>query len=540
MNKIIFPACLFLMLPFCVLAAEQSVSKAELVTYKELSQTRTDALKESLQKDIQTQTVRIESLDKRVERQDKLLDSFSVRISDLSLFLTVFGLVAGLMGYFTVSNRAQKEARTAAEAWIKKEGLKAIDEKLKDLDSHITSQKDAATAKREAFDCEIETLRMKAAPQMAEQQNQIRSSPNPKDGSVDTQKLAAYSDAVNELVEALKRKPEAEYGFKDWNARALDAYSKGNYALAAEYWLQAARGGKASGVELVQSMCNAGVSLLKLKRYEETIAVLDSAVSLYGSAPEVLLREEVINALMIKGSALAEMERLDESIAVFDSVVSLYGNASEANLRKHVARAMFNKVLTLGRMGRHEESMAVCDEILSRYGSAPEFEVQEAVAHALVEKGNTLGKLGRYEESITVFDAIVLRYGNEADAKMHDVVGQALNGKGFTLLCRAKEKWNEAAVRMAGLQAAKDLFAQAEKEIIQKYVVWGNQAYIFVLLGDTESARSLMKQAMQQNSEWLYKATLEDMEIHPVPLDADFRAILEEAWAEVKLRALTT
>lgn len=130
MNKKTFFACLFLLLPFCVLAAEHPVSEANLAAYKELNQARADAFKESLQKDVQAQSAHIEAQDKRIDRQDKMLDSFSARISDLSMFLTVFGLVAGLLGYFTVSSRAKKEARIAAAEWIEKEGQKAIVAKL--------------------------------------------------------------------------------------------------------------------------------------------------------------------------------------------------------------------------------------------------------------------------------------------------------------------------------------------------------------------------------------------------------------------------
>jgi hypothetical protein len=43
-----------------------------------------------------------------------------------------------------------------------------------------------------------------------------------------------------------------------------------------------------------------------------------------------------------------------------------------------------------------------------------------------------------------------------------------------------------------------------------------------------------LRQALQQGGERLYQATLGDLEIHPVPLDEAFRAMLEELWAEVK------
>ncbi|MDD5300363.1 MAG: hypothetical protein PHD65_07700 [Gallionella sp.] len=625
MNRKIFLACLSLLLPLCVLAAGHPVTETDLLAYKELSQARTDALKESLQKDIQAQTVRIEMQDKRIEQQNKLLDSFSARISDLSIVLTVFGLMAGLLGYFTVASRAQKEARIAAEEWIKKEGQKAIDTKLKELDSHIAAQINAATTKRQEFDGSIDRLKIEAAAQIAEQQNQIVTPQKIIDDSVQIQISSTNDDPISQLVEALKHKPEAEYGFDDWNARAHDAYKKGNLALAAEHWLQAARGGKANGAMLAQSLFNAGVvlsqlnrkieaivmfdevesrygsapevelriqvaqalvnkgvtlgqlkreveaiavydevesrygsapeakfrelvakallnkgvTLGQLKREVEAIAVCDEVESRYGSAPEVELRIQVAQALVNKGVTLGQLKREVEAIAVYDEVESRYGSAPEAKFRELVAKALLNKGVTLGQLKREVEAIAVCDEVESRYGSAPEVELRIQVAQALVNKGITLGKLKREVEAIAACDEVESRYGSAPEAKFRELVAKARNSKGYALLCRAKENWPKEAARLADLQAAATLFTQAEKEVSEKYVVWGNQAYTFYLLGQEGDARILLKQALQQGGEWLYKATLDDLNIHTVSLDTEFRSLLEGVWAEVRPKVLS-
>jgi len=534
MNKKIFIACLLLLLPFCVLAAERSVSEANLAAYKELSQARSDALKESLQKDMQTQTVRIEAQDKRLEQQDKLLDSFSARISDLSIFLTVFGLVAGLLGYFTVSSRAKKEARIAAAEWIEKEGQKAIDAKLKDLDSHIAAQKQTATAKREELESYIEKLRASAEAPIAELQKQLSASQKSMDGSVQEKTSLTNSDAISQLVEALKHKPEAEYGFDDWNVRAHDAYTKGNLALAAEYWLQAARGGKGSGVQVAQSLYNAGLTLGQLKRNEEAIDVYDEVVSRYGSAPEAALREQVAKALTSKGYALDQLKRSEEALDVYDEVVSRYGSAPEVSLREQAANALLNKSVALDHLNRKEEVLAVSDEVVSHYGSAPEAVLLDRVAKALLNKSVALSQLNRSEEVIAVCDEVMSRYGSAPEASLRVYVTHALNSKGFALLCRAKANWTDEAARLVDLQAAATLFTQAEKETNNKPIVWGNQAYTAFLLGQLDAARPLLKQALQMGGEEFFKVELTDLNIHPVLPDAEFRTLLEEVWAEVK------
>jgi tetratricopeptide (TPR) repeat protein len=485
MNRKIFLTCLLLLLPLCVLAENHLVTDTNLSAYKELTQARTEALKESLQKDIQAQAARIEAEGKRIDRQDKLLDSFSTRISDLSFFLTVAGFVAALMGYFTVSSRAKNEARIAAAEWIEKEGQKAIATKLKELDSHIAVQ--AATAK-------LDQLYADAAVPLAELQKQMTASQKTMDGSVQNQSSLTDMDAISKLVEELKLKPEAEYGFDDWNLRAFDAQTKGNLALAAEYWLQAAQGGNARGLQVVQSLFNAAF-------------------------------------------ALGQLNRNKEAMDIYDDIVTRYGNAPETELRMHVAFALINKGVILSQLKRDDEAVSTYDKVITFCGSAPEAKMQEILLNALVNRGLSLGNLQRLDEAETVFDNVLSRFGSTTEVALRAHVANALNGKGFTLLCRAKEKWGDEQARLSKLQAAKSLFDQSEKEVINKPYVWGNQAYAAFLLGDVEAAILPLTQALKQGGENIYNATLGDLNFHPAPPDVEFRNLLEKTWAEVKPKA---
>ena len=177
------------------------------------------------------------------------------------------------------------------------------------------------------------------------------------------------------------------------------------------------------------------------------------------------------------------------------------------------------------------------DDVVSRYGNKPKAELREQVANALVNKGFSLGQLNRSEEAIAVYDDVVSRYGNKPKAELRKQVARALNGKGFELLCRAKESWGDEVARLGDLGAAATLFTQAEKEMAAKFIVWGNQAYTAFLLGQADAVRPLLKQALQQGGEDLYKVTLGDLDIHPAPPDAEFRTLLEEVWAAVKQKA---
>lgn len=163
------------------------------------------------------------------------------------------------------------------------------------------------TKSKRNFENELGELRAAARPQLEESQRKL--SINEQTSLTTTQAAHVEGDAIGKLVEALKRKPEAEYNLADWNVRAHDAYNRGNFALAAEYWLQAAQSSGARGVEIAQALYNAGVVLGQLSRSEEAIAVYDDVVKRYGDAPEPALREQVAKALFNKGGTLSELNR---------------------------------------------------------------------------------------------------------------------------------------------------------------------------------------------------------------------------------------
>ena len=286
--------------------------------------------------------------------------------------------------------------------------------------------------------------------------------------------------------------------------------------------------------QVAGALYDKGVYLGWLNRNEEVIAVYDEVISRYGSIPEAVLRVVVAKALYNKGVSLDKLGRNEEEMAVYDNVVKRYGSAPEVELRELVAKALYNKGGTLGQLHRNEEAIAVYDELVSRYGNATEATLRVQIAKALNNKGHRLGKLNRNEEKLAAYDEVVSRYGSAPEVALREQVAKALNGKGFEFLCHAKSNWNDEVVRLNDLQRAAALFTSAENGKACQSMVLGNQAYTTFLLGQPDTARPLLNKALQQGGEELYKGTLDDLDIHPVPLDNEFRTLLEELWAEVK------
>lgn len=171
---------------------------------------------------------------------------------------------------------------------------------------------------------------------------------------------------------------------------------------------------------------------------------------------------------------------------------------------------------------------------MKRYGNAPEPALREQVFKALINKGITLGRLNRSEEALAANDDVMKRYSDAPEPSLREQVAKARASKGFVLLCRAKANWADETQRLSDLQESSALSAQGVEDNNEKPIVWGNQAYAAFLLGQAEAARDLLRQALQAGGEALYRATLGDIDIHPVPPDVEFRILLEEVWAEVK------
>jgi tetratricopeptide (TPR) repeat protein len=471
----------------CFAADEKAAS--ELAAYKELSQTRLEATRDLLQKDVQALSGRLDMQDKRLDSQNAHIDQ---NLSLLQTLLTVLGVVlglAGVAGYVSVQRKARKEAQAASASWFRQHA-KELDETINSLQlrvleveeratSAITAINEHAQGVQNSADKAIQTIQQG----MADPSKPFMNIP-PED-----------AEALMQLARSLKEKPEATYTFKDWDNRAFAAYNAGDREGAARFWREAAS--------------------------SENLQPVDGAMALFNA-----------------GVALGALDRREQEIAVYDELIDRFGASDETGVRDVVAKTLLNKGFRLGQQGRHGEEIAVYDVLIHRFGAATEAALREQVAKALVNKGSRLGALQRVEEAIAVYDEVIRRYGEASETALREQVAMAKNGKGFALLCRGKQRWQEEENRQDDLRQADTLFLQALERDTEKSIVLGNQAYCAHLLGRYEGeVREKLTKALKEGGKELYDATLRDLVIHTAPPDTAFRALLDEVWQEVGTQA---
>ncbi len=517
MNKFLLALAITFMLNSNASCAEKTQVRAnDFVTHKELAQIKLNGVKEN-------NSQNFELLKERIDAQQNLLDIQTARISDLTIYLGAFAIIlavlaifAGWFGFITVTNRAKEEAKKAANEWFTEHGQKQIEKALADFEDDLESKKKLA---QDAVD-EISKLQAKLQFAPARAKEAVPSMP-------------AETDPLQLLVEQLKQKPESDYAFADWNARAFDAYRQGKFSLAAEYWLRAANSRNPSRGELAVSISNAGVALIEDGKHERALELYNDLLARFGTATELPLREQVARALVNKGNALRLLTRYEEAINVCDEVLARFGTATELPLREQVARALLSKGAVLDQLTRYEEAISLCNEILARYGTATELPLRVQVAAALASKGGTLHSLNRYEEAIEVYGEVLARFGTATEPPLREQVGIAETGKGFAQLITAKQRWREDTERRSRLQHALECFDRALNGPIDRPIALGNKAYALFLLGRIDEAREPLRQALADGGVKLKDAEIKDTESFTVHEDEGFRSLISNLWNEL-------
>jgi tetratricopeptide (TPR) repeat protein len=239
--------------------------------------------------------------------------------------------------------------------------------------------------------------------------------------------------------------------------------------------------------QVAKALLYKGLTLEKLDRREEAIAVYDDLLARFGGANELPLREQVAKVLLRKGLTLEKLGTkgstldrgelvtdfyrhdrsapffklplradppfakggpydlsipfdsanrstlrtatarggFEEAIAVYDDLLARFGSANELPLRVQVAKALYFKASALKRLSRHEEAFTVYDDSLARFGSATELPLRKEVADMLYSKALTYGGLGRSREEIVVYDDLLARFGSAAELPLREVVAKA-------------------------------------------------------------------------------------------------------------------
>ena len=391
----------------------------DFVAYKELAQVKLDALKEGVQKDIQTLTVRMDAQDKIIATQgsavDKGLNILGISLSMLGLILTL----AGVVGFLSVRRKAQNEARSAAAQWLDSNSdlqaeIKSIRERLQELESQ---------ARRN-----IESLLKDADDAVKKVQRSFERVKEKKQSNPDTVP-ENEAQALAQMAKAVTEKPESAYSYNDWNTRAFDAYLKGELTKAAQFWRAAADHEDATPLNILTSLSNIASVFDRLNHAREEIAIYDEIIDRFGSSDDVEVRRHVATALGNKGVTIIDNNLGDPSES-YSECIRRYDGSDDASLKLEVLRARYNRGVWLGLSGKLDSALVDYDEVIRQCQFEHGKDYKVFLAKTLLNKGHELQDLDA-ERALAAWREIVDRFADEEGVELKTQVAMALLNTGI-------------------------------------------------------------------------------------------------------------
>ena len=337
-------------------ADNKPLENTEFQVFKAQTELKLDTLKDNQLKAITEAT---KSYAEDLNKQNVIISAQDKRIGDLNLYLAIYAVIGGLLGIFvavaafwSAGSKARQEAIQSAETWFKENEngllarLKAIEADLADKATQAHNAIDVA--KQSVIDKGVEVTKNMSIANKA--------------GSAEV----SAEDKITLLAadQALKDKPESKYTFSDWSTRAFATDTKGNVALAADFWDKAAQTQGATSAEVVMALCNRGLNLTKLNQPAQAVATFDEIINRYGDSTDRLLHVLLAIVVASKASALLNQAKLawsdtaERQSLLKQALVLLVKAASNSNI--HILPEQHSAILgsiayTLWLQGRKEE-----------------------------------------------------------------------------------------------------------------------------------------------------------------------------------------
>lgn len=290
-------------------------------------QERFDKLSDKLN-DTQREVVQLRA---ELSGQGTRLSDTNGRIGDVNIWLTIFAVIVALAAMFGLW-QASRRAADEAKQWLKKNGVDLLNELKDDLAKHKAATAKAAENAQNHFATLVAGVIDKSKP-LSE---------------------AAQAELRQAEVE-VKDKPESRYTARDWNIRAHAAYATKKLDDAALYFGKVAESPDAPAVDIAIALCNKGVALGRMERFEEEVAVYDEVVARFGAASEAALREQVSRAL--GNRAWVSYQRGDATALLADTERAL-------EISPQAAVPLCNRAFALHLLGRPRS------EVMAAYGLA--------------------------------------------------------------------------------------------------------------------------------------------------------------------------
>lgn len=429
-------------------AKEETVSKDSFDAYKELADTKLDAAKESLQKDIQNFTTRVEGQDKRIDQLNSGIDH------SLAL-LGVLLVLAGVISFFSFRNAARKQALDEVKAWFaeheqslsdrkqdltnKMDGFnqhilelqkqvhdqaEKIREMMKELEDRLLAESDELVKKISASPQVYDSPKADAPPLSLLSHIRLHNIDSYDSLKTDVPLLSQKEAALlAKAADKTQHKPEADRTFADWNRLAFAATKNNEKDRAITYWEKALNAPDVDDSKIAKTLLNIGMAWYYLGKYQKVIEVYDQLLDSFSNSAVPSVQEQCAIALVNKGMTLGgKLNDPQGEVSAYDELLQRFAVSLVPSVQEQCAIALVNKGVTLvQKFNNPRGAVAAYDELLQRFGDSTFLSLEEQCAKALIGKGITLGRMGDLAGVVACYDELLARHsqsGNPAIRKL--------------------------------------------------------------------------------------------------------------------------
>lgn len=271
---------------------------------------------------------------KSVEEYKDILNQQNSRISDISLYITIFGIFIAIMtigatifGYFSVKSHAKEEARESAQAEInelKIEFNKIVQNAKEELERIAATHNDYVKQK--------ELMKGKDIKAYSE-----------TDGD---------KEGLNGALQYALYQAEMNNDYSNWFDAAMLA-SKLKDPKSIDYWDNALKIVK-NDVSKVRALINKAMTLGEFHYEKEEIEIYNNILQKYGDSEDNNIKQIIAAVFVKKGYRLGEMQKQDDAISVYDELFKKYANTTNEAIKENLAIAHTNKGIELNAKGQED------------------------------------------------------------------------------------------------------------------------------------------------------------------------------------------
>ncbi|UQA62137.1 KGGVGR-motif variant AAA ATPase [Polyangium aurulentum] len=263
-------------------------------------------------------------------------------------------------------------------------------------------------------------------------------------------------------------------------------------------------------------------------RHEEALAIYGVLPRHFAQTTDPKLRLAIVTARIGAGVQLASLGRTADALSAFEDAVQRLAALGGTEARTLLLTALEAKATALLELGRHEDAYLTLTELVNQAPDAPDKSIRANVYKAMLNRSGLLQRFERYSDAVTASLQAYERFRDAPEPEIQALLPFALTNAGFAQLCRAKQVWQtgDENTARALLEDAADKFTQACERAPQEPSILENAGYAAFLLGKEDEARALLREALSLDNAKVRADALSDTEIHPLPQDEAFRALV--------------